>query len=56
MAHGRFYRLAWVLYLVLGLAGVVWIGLREGIIPLGLFLGVWLSGGIGLSYTFTVKR
>lgn len=38
MAHGRFYRLAWGLYLAMALAGVVWIGLRERIIPLGLFV------------------
>jgi membrane protease YdiL (CAAX protease family) len=38
LAHGRFYRLAWGLYLAMALAGVVWIGLREGIIPLGLFV------------------
>lgn len=38
MAPGRFYRLAWGLYLAMALAGVVWIGLREEIIPLGLFL------------------
>lgn len=51
MAHGRFYRLAWVLYLVLGLAGVVWIGLREGVIPLGLFVDRrewWLDLLLGL--------
>lgn len=51
MAHGRFYRLAWSLYLAMALAGVVWIGFREGIIPLGLFLdprGWWLDLLIGL--------
>ena len=35
---GQFYRLAWIFYLLLGLAGVVWIGLRLGSIPLDLFL------------------
>lgn len=51
MAHGRFYRLAWCLYLVMALAGVLWIGAREGIIPLGLFLdprGWWLDLLLGL--------
>lgn len=35
---GRLYRLAWVLYLGLAVAAVVWIGLREGAVPLSLFL------------------
>lgn len=35
----RFYRLAWILYLGLALAGLLWIGLaRGGPIPLGLFV------------------
>lgn len=51
MAHGRFYRLAWGLYLAMALAGVVWIGLRERIIPLGLFIDPrrwWLDLLLGL--------
>jgi len=35
---GSLYRMAWGLYLVLALAGGVWIGLREGSIPLTLFV------------------
>ena len=35
---GRFYRLAWVVYLVLALAGVVWLGLRLRSIQLDIFL------------------
>ena len=35
---GRFYRLAWIFYLVLAIAGLVWIGLAgKGPIPLRLF-------------------
>ena len=51
MAPGRFYRLAWALYLGMALAGVVWIGLREGIIPLALFIDPrqwWLDLLLGL--------
>lgn len=51
MAHGRFYRLAWSLYLGMALAGVVWIGLREQVIPLGLFLDPrewWLDLLLGI--------
>lgn len=39
----RFYRLAWGFYLALALAGVLWIGLREGQVPLALFVD--LHGG-----------
>ena len=35
---GQFYKLAWVFYLLLAIGGIVWIGLRLGTIPLGLFL------------------
>jgi membrane protease YdiL (CAAX protease family) len=51
LAHGRFYRLAWGLYLGMALAGAVWVGLRERIIPLGLFLDTrewWLDLLLGL--------
>lgn len=37
-APGRLYRLAWGLYMALALAGAVWIGFREGVIPLRLFV------------------
>jgi len=45
-APGRLYRLAWGLYLVLAVGGIVWIGLRRGVIPLSLFFDVhswWLD-------------
>lgn len=34
---GRLYRLAWGLYLAMALAGILWIGARQGVIPLRLF-------------------
>ena len=43
---GRLYRMAWTFYLILALAGVIWIGWRRGTIPLGLFLdsrGWWID-------------
>lgn len=46
------YRLAWIFYLVLALAGVFWLGWRQGEIPLGLFLdpgGWWVDLALGLS-------
>jgi len=49
---GRLYRFAWGLYMVLALAGALWIGLRRGVIPLSLFVdprGWWLDLGIGLA-------
>jgi membrane protease YdiL (CAAX protease family) len=52
---GRLYRLAWVLYLVMAVGGVLWIGARRGVIPLSLFLDprtwwrdVLLGAGAGL--------
>jgi membrane protease YdiL (CAAX protease family) len=48
---GRLYRFAWGLYLVLALAGALWIGLRRGMIPLSLFIDRelwWLDLGLGL--------
>lgn len=38
LAPGRLYRFAWWFYLLLAVAGAVWIGARRGTIPLGLFL------------------
>lgn len=35
---GRLYRFAWWFYLLLAVAGAVWIGARRGAIPLALFL------------------
>ncbi|MEZ5333410.1 MAG: CPBP family glutamic-type intramembrane protease [Thermoanaerobaculia bacterium] len=48
---GQLYRWAWIFYLVLALAGVVWIGAREGRIPLTLFVdpgGWWIDLGLGV--------
>ena len=52
---GRLYRLAWGLYMVLAVGGAVWIGFREGVIPLRLFfdgrewwLDLLLGVGAGL--------
>ncbi len=47
---GALYRLAWYLYLVLAVGGAIWIGWREGTIPLALFLdpdGWWIDLGAG---------
>jgi len=42
-APGQLYRMAWAFYLILGLGGIVWVGWREGNIPLALFFdpGRW---------------
>lgn len=54
LPSGQLYRLAWGFYLVLGLAGVIWIGARDGTISLALFFGPrwWLDlaagAGVGL--------
>jgi membrane protease YdiL (CAAX protease family) len=48
---GRLYRLAWGLYLGMALAGSLWIGLRQGVIPLSLFVDVrewWLDLLVGI--------
>jgi membrane protease YdiL (CAAX protease family) len=50
MPPGRLYRFAWGLYLILALAGAIWIGARRGVIPLSLFFdpkGWWLDLGAG---------
>jgi hypothetical protein len=50
-APGRLYRFAWGLYLFLALAGVLWIGVQRGRIPLSLFVDSrrwWLDLGLGL--------
>lgn len=50
-APGRLYRFAWGLYLFLALAGVLWIGVQRGRIPLSLFVDVrgwWLDLGLGI--------
>jgi membrane protease YdiL (CAAX protease family) len=51
MPPGRLYRFAWGLYLILALAGAIWIGARRGVIPLSLFfdpLRWWLDLGAGI--------
>jgi uncharacterized protein len=47
----RVVRAAWAFYLVLGLGGLLWIGSREGVIPLALFVdagGWWIDLGLGV--------
>ncbi len=49
----KFYRVAWLFYLVLAVAGLLWIGAERGRIGVGLFFdpGSWwidLGAGIGL--------
>ena len=51
LAPGRLYRFAWGLYLFMALAGILWIGVRQGVIPLSLFVDPkrwWLDLGLGL--------
>jgi membrane protease YdiL (CAAX protease family) len=49
---GRLYRLGWVVYLLMAVAGILWIGFRtDGPIPLGLFLdreSWWLDLLLGI--------
>jgi membrane protease YdiL (CAAX protease family) len=49
---GRLYRLGWIVYLVMAVAGTLWICIRErGPIPLGLFVDRrewWLDALLGL--------
>ena len=48
---GRLYRLGWGLYLGMALAACLWIGLRQGVIPLALFIDLeewWLDLLLGL--------
>ncbi len=45
------YRLAWTFYLVLAIAGVIWIGTSQGSIPFALFMDPaswWVDLGLGL--------
>lgn len=65
LERGQLYRLAWIFYLVLALAAVVWLGLRQGEIPLSLFvrfpavlLDLSLGAGVGLALValWTVAR
>lgn len=48
---GQFYRLAWIFYLLLAVAAVIWLGIREGSIDLSLFVepsAVAVDLGIGI--------
>ena len=51
-APGRLYRLGWIVYLLMAVAGVLWIGFRvDGPIPLSLFLdpaGWWIDLLLGI--------
>lgn len=49
---GQLYRIAWAFYMVLGLGGVLWIGWREKVISVVLFVdpsGWWIDLAIGLA-------
>jgi membrane protease YdiL (CAAX protease family) len=49
---GRLYHFAWYFYLALACAAVAWIGLRQGVIPLSLFVDLrhaWLDLGVGVA-------
>lgn len=59
------YRVAWTFYLILAIAGVIWIGTSQGSIPLDLFidttnwwvdLGLGLVGGLGLVACWDIGR
>ena len=48
---GRLYRLAWGLYMAMALGGILWIGARQGVIPLRLFFDPqrwWLDLALGI--------
>jgi membrane protease YdiL (CAAX protease family) len=62
---GMLYRLAWNFYLLLAIVAVVWLGLREGAIPLSLFLrwpeaiadvGLGVVAGLALVGLWTLGR
>ena len=45
-------RAAWIFYLLLGLGGVLWVGMREEVIPLALFVdpgGWWIDLALGVA-------
>lgn len=48
---GELFRMAWTFYLVLAIAGVIWLALAEGSLTLGLFVD---TGGIGLDLALGV--
>jgi membrane protease YdiL (CAAX protease family) len=48
---GRLYRTAWGLYLIMAVGGVLWIGIRRGVIPAALFFDIhrwWLDLLLGV--------
>ena len=52
MPPGQLYRFAWLFYLVLAVGAVVWIGWREGAIPLAIFIDGrrwWLDLAFGVA-------
>ena len=54
---GQLYKLGWAFYLALALGGVVWIGWREGRVPLELFVdrSTWpIDLGLGLAAAATL--
>jgi membrane protease YdiL (CAAX protease family) len=54
---GRLYRTAWVFYLVLAIAGGLWIGSRVGVIPLRLFIDLgqaWIDIPLGIAAGLTL--
>lgn len=51
-AGARFYRIAWVFYLVLAIAGLLWVGAQRGRLGLKLFVdpgGWWIDAGAGVA-------
>lgn len=65
LRSGQLYKLAWVFYLLLAVAAVVWLGLRAGAIPLSLFVrwpsalvdvGLGLTVGLALVAAWAVAR
>lgn len=62
---GSIYRMGWSLYLILAVAAVIWLGLREGSVSLRLFLepATWwkdlalgLGAGVGLLAVWEAAR
>lgn len=65
LRRGQLYKLAWTFYLLLALAAVVWLGLREGAIELSLFvarsswaidLALGIAVGLGLVVVWAMAR
>ena len=51
-AGAKFYRLAWIFYLVLAIAGLLWLGVQRGRLGIGLFVdpgGWWIDLGAGVA-------